>query len=90
MYLDDGCGYVLGSSNDLLDSGHTQGDIHASNTSKMESLESHLGSWLSNALCPKGTNSGPWIATHLHCAKEHGVADMYQQLAGRAVQQLQV
>ena len=58
-YRNDGGGYVLASVNDLLDSGHTQGDVHTGHASKVKGFESHLGSRLSNALCPKSTNSGP-------------------------------
>ena len=58
-YRDDGGRYVLASIDDLLDSGNSQGDIHTGNASKVEGLQSHLGSRLSNTLCPKCTHCGP-------------------------------
>ena len=59
-YRDDGGGYVLASIDDFLYSGNSQGDIHTGNASKVEGLQSHLGSRLSYTLCPKCTHSGPY------------------------------
>ncbi len=64
-YRDDGGGDVLSSVDDLLDTWHTQGHVHAGYTSKVEGLEGHLGSWLTNTLCSKGAHSRP--CTHTMC-----------------------
>lgn len=59
-YRDDGGGDVLASVDDLLNPGNSQGDIHTGHTSKVEGLQRHLGSRLSNTLCPKRTHCGPY------------------------------
>lgn len=48
---------------DLLDARNTQGDIHGSDTSKMEGLESHLRAWFSDGLSSNRANSSA-------CAKD--------------------
>ena len=61
---DDRSADFLGGVDDFLNSGNTQGYVHTSNSSEMESFEGHLSGWLSNRL---GSNSATSFAGHHHC-----------------------
>ena len=58
---DDGGGDGGGCVDDFLDAGNTLSDGHSSNTGKMESLQCHLRTRLTNRLRTNGTNRVPWL-----------------------------
>ena len=53
---DDRSADNLGGVDNLLDTGYTESDVHGSDTSKMESLLGHLGTWFTNRLGSDSTN----------------------------------
>ncbi len=53
----DGSCNILSVVDDLIDTRNTLGDVHTRNTGEVESLEGHLGSWLTDALGCNGTDS---------------------------------
>ena len=52
---------VLGGVDDLLDAGHTQGDVHGGYSSEVEGLEGHLRARLPNALGTEGPHRRAWL-----------------------------
>ena len=54
---DDGCLDVLSVVDDLVDTGHTLGDVHAGNTREVKGLEGHLGGWFPYTLCRQRPDS---------------------------------
>ncbi|KAH3683661.1 hypothetical protein WICPIJ_005345 [Wickerhamomyces pijperi] len=53
--------HVLSNVQDFLQTRNTGGNLLGSNTGKMESIQCHLGSWLTNRLRSDNTNHFTWV-----------------------------
>lgn len=51
----------LGSIDDLFDPGHTESNVHGGHARKVESLQGHLGAWLTNALSTQRAHRRTWL-----------------------------